>query len=611
LTAQNDLPLLFGNVTDIGLGRNENEDFLGYFRVGDRHLFVVADGMGGVEGGRRASHCAVERTRAVFEEEPQANPEQVIRRAFEAAHQGCLEIQRAQPELAGMGTTLEILIVKGGQAWLGHIGDSRIYRVRDGVAELLTVDHTRVRQMVDAGMISEEQAREHPQRHVLARAVGGGASIEPDVSRVPVEIKESDAFVLCTDGLTDLVANEEIGRIVVENGPQDACRKLVQLALDRGGHDNVTLQVVYRGHPVSSWMKAGPETSLPTAPPRSSRRWPQAALVAIAAAAFAMAAVAAAGWWLSLIEPPALPEPGPVFILSGDVLDNAAIDDSDDRLVVLPVVAAMVGVLRPTSVIDERELGCWLTYSHHDLGVGESTTTVPPLHVRMLGKPRYRASVTFSIPFVIPESTGSSGSLALVSVDIESIALNGESDSSVSGWQVRVEDDAVKMCRRRPEMACPAVVGHLGPGACLHVLFVSLGSSGAWLSLDGLAGGVVIPGDLLSETDGESVGWSFPSGSDGRPSDALRNGGAAVSIGGFAVFTSDNPPPYRLAPDVLRWYRRAFEYGKVRQELTTTWANLAGAIPTTVPKTGHLLQQAGHASSVEPSGGSPEDDKEE
>ena len=286
------LPLRVGRESDPGKVRERNEDDFGYFVGGDRRLFVVADGMGGEAGGQEASRAAIASARALFEaEEGKSRPVRELLEAIVAeANAAILTRQAESPELQGMGTTLEVLLLEGDRASWAHVGDSRIYRVRGGKPERLTKDHTRIQQMLDGGLLTPEEAAEHPQRNVLSRAVGREGSLSPDIV-VDEPIREGDAFLLCSDGLCDLVRDDEIAWFVDRSEPQDACRRLVRTALDRGGHDNVTVLVAYKGKPRSIWKRASTLVSLP---PRISRK---RSPLKVAALGIVLVALALAGSW--------------------------------------------------------------------------------------------------------------------------------------------------------------------------------------------------------------------------------------------------------------------------------------------------------------------------
>ncbi len=239
--------LRFGQGTDSGRVREKNEDCCAHHRQGGRHLLIVADGMGGEVGGHEASRTAVAAVRNAFARSPTAEPRRLLEQAIADANQACLARQQQRPELRGMGTTLEVVIVEGEQAWWAHVGDGRIYFLHDGLATQLTSDHTLVHRLVEDGLLAPEDAAEHPQRHVLSRVVGRKPDLEPDVAETPVPLHDGDAIVLCSDGLADQVRPDEIAWAVKTYNPGRACRRLIALANRRGGTDNVTVQVVCRG----------------------------------------------------------------------------------------------------------------------------------------------------------------------------------------------------------------------------------------------------------------------------------------------------------------------------------------------------------------------------
>jgi protein phosphatase len=228
--------------SDVGCRRRTNEDRYGQ----DPGLgaFLVADGMGGHTAGQVASTIAIDTLLAsLAAESPAGAPADRLRSAFVRANDEIFSTAQARPEFEGMGTTLVALLVADGQAAVAHIGDSRVYRIRDGSIEQLTNDHSLVGELQRRGEISAEAAREHPHRHVLTRALGVRGEAEPDVAELKLE--PGDTFVLCTDGLTIHVRDEEIAKLATEGTDlDDSCARLVALARARGGEDNVTVLLV-------------------------------------------------------------------------------------------------------------------------------------------------------------------------------------------------------------------------------------------------------------------------------------------------------------------------------------------------------------------------------
>jgi protein phosphatase len=226
--------------SDVGRRRRVNEDR--YALDPTRGLFLVADGMGGHTAGQVASECAVREVLAGLGDAPASLAER-LRAAVHAANAGILRTAEEQPELAGMGTTLVCLLVARERAALAHVGDSRAYLVRRGRIRQLTDDHSLVGELQRRGEISPDAAREHPHRHVLTRALGVRRQVEPDLAELTPGA--NDVFVLCSDGLTTHVRDEEIAKAVAgEVDLQNAADGLVALANVRGGEDNVTVVLV-------------------------------------------------------------------------------------------------------------------------------------------------------------------------------------------------------------------------------------------------------------------------------------------------------------------------------------------------------------------------------
>jgi protein phosphatase len=245
--------LQFGIATHVGLVRSDNQDSAGCFPpeagddAGERGvLVVVADGMGGHKGGKIASDIAVRTLSGHFAGGDGDLPDR-LRGGFEEANAAIAEYGDEHPECRGLGTTMSALAMKDGQAYVGHVGDSRIYRVRKGEIAQLTEDHSVVAEWLRKGWITEEQAKTHPERSLLFRALGVTAEVAVDILG-PLAMEHNDRFLLCSDGLTNHVAADEICAIVWEHAPQEACDMLVALALERGGYDNITVQLVSVAH---------------------------------------------------------------------------------------------------------------------------------------------------------------------------------------------------------------------------------------------------------------------------------------------------------------------------------------------------------------------------
>ncbi len=239
-------------LTDPGRVRSHNEDFFEIDR--ERDLYVVADGMGGHSHGEVASKMAVEAIQRFVrraESEDDTWPftydsrlkrhSNVLKAAVRLAHDQVLSAIRDDGSLHGMGTTVVGCLMHNGTAALAHVGDSRAYRLRGGRLELLTEDHTWVNEQVVAGFLSKEQARDHPLKNVVTRALGGETEVAVDVREIGLE--PGDRLLLCSDGLTTMLDDGEIQDclLAAEAAGECACRRLVQEANARGGHDNVTV----------------------------------------------------------------------------------------------------------------------------------------------------------------------------------------------------------------------------------------------------------------------------------------------------------------------------------------------------------------------------------
>lgn len=228
----------YGVATDIGRVREGNEDSY----LVDAPLFVVADGMGGHVAGDVASATAVE---VLDRQSSQLDPKDpsTLEHAIKEANVAIFQKARSDPSLRGMGTTCTLLIIDGSNAQFAHVGDSRAYLLRQGKLSQVTEDHTLVSRMVAEGRIDEQAARHHPQRSVITRALGVDTDVQVDL--MTVQLREGDRVLLCSDGLTTMLENPEVSRILSsERDPQRAAQGLVDAANEAGGEDNITAIVV-------------------------------------------------------------------------------------------------------------------------------------------------------------------------------------------------------------------------------------------------------------------------------------------------------------------------------------------------------------------------------
>ena len=238
-------------MSDVGCQRDNNEDAYAYWEPASEadyerkgRLAIVADGMGGHEGGQEASSLAVEAIQQIYGQASGKDPQVQLAHAFREAHERIHQSAAKNPQLRGMGTTATALVLVAHNLYYSHVGDSRLYLVREGKVERLTQDHSYVSRLVQNGVITSEEAETHPQRHILTAALGAGTEFSPDIPQQPIAVQAGDVLVLCTDGLWGQVSEEEVGRAVKEKDPEQACRELVDLAKKRGGPDNITVQVL-------------------------------------------------------------------------------------------------------------------------------------------------------------------------------------------------------------------------------------------------------------------------------------------------------------------------------------------------------------------------------
>ena len=242
-------------VTDVGRKRKHNEDALAW-DVNEEGLFIVADGMGGHAAGEVASKITVDTVgefiAATRQKEEATWPFKYnhelhfnsnrLAVAIEKANERVMAAVAAQPWLKGMGTTVVAGLLDGKILSLAHVGDSRAYLYRDGQLSRLTDDHSWVHEQVTAGILTEEEAKSHPLKNVVTRALGGGPSVSPDLQELSLEV--GDVFIFCSDGLTTMLSDEEIQDAVAsESDPKKLCEKLVETANDKGGVDNITVVV--------------------------------------------------------------------------------------------------------------------------------------------------------------------------------------------------------------------------------------------------------------------------------------------------------------------------------------------------------------------------------
>jgi serine/threonine protein phosphatase PrpC len=298
------------SLSHVGRVRANNQDWYGEFANGSGwRALVVADGMGGHQGGEVASRIAVDTIGKVLGASHE-EPEQSLRKAFLAANERILEVARSDSRYAGMGTTgVALLLAAADDAWVAHVGDSRAYVFRDGKLRALTADHSYVAELQRRGVLSPAEAAVHPRRNEVLRSIGGEPELDVEIR--PVVTKPGDCFLLCTDGLWGCVPESEMVGALANARPQDAVRMLVDLANHHGGPDNVTVQLVRIPEETSATgIRAGTETERAAAEQAYARRQSRIRRVAIAASLLAAALIAVLLWvFLHFAAEQRLPNP--------------------------------------------------------------------------------------------------------------------------------------------------------------------------------------------------------------------------------------------------------------------------------------------------------------
>jgi PPM family protein phosphatase len=245
-----------GGLTDVGLKREHNEDFI--LVSPDHGLYAVADGMGGHAAGEVASRAAIKAidefvARVGGERDLEwpfgarleySHEQNVLHNAAMLANREVCAMAEQNRSLGGMGTTLAVLYIPDEIIHVCHVGDSRVYRYRNGMIEGLTQDHSWVNEQVQRNLISEEEARQHRWRNVITRALGNRETVEVDMRMV--EPQPEDIFLLCSDGLTGMLEDDQIADTLAMYGhvPDEACAELVRLSNEAGGFDNISVVVV-------------------------------------------------------------------------------------------------------------------------------------------------------------------------------------------------------------------------------------------------------------------------------------------------------------------------------------------------------------------------------
>ncbi|HPT51262.1 MAG TPA: protein phosphatase 2C domain-containing protein [Accumulibacter sp.] len=257
-----DYSILAFMATDIGCLRRSNQDRVAFVVPQDAEerkrlgvLAVLADGMGGHQGGEVASDLAVKTICERYFATSGNGSRRALELAIEEANGAVFRAAQSDPRLEGMGTTATVLLLVGRKVLFANVGDSRLYRCVAGQCTQMTVDDTLVEQLLRAGIIDAEEARQHPVRNVLLRSLGTQDQLGVDARRGGSPTV-GESFVLCSDGLYETIGPEEIARAVTDREPEVACRELIELARERGGRDNISVGVVAI-RPLATPVRAG------------------------------------------------------------------------------------------------------------------------------------------------------------------------------------------------------------------------------------------------------------------------------------------------------------------------------------------------------------------
>ena len=234
------------SITDVGQKRTVNQDFVftSETPVGNLpNLFVVADGMGGHKAGDFASSYAVEVLLSTIREDENSNPVKIIRAAIENANTQLLREASDNETMSGMGTTMVLVTIVGHYAYVANVGDSRLYLVDENKISQITKDHSLVEEMVRMGEISRDDARNHPDKNIITRALGAGREV--DVDFFDIRLTPGDILLLCSDGLSNMVPDEDIRQVIrTSETLEETGRRLVSMANDNGGRDNIAVVLV-------------------------------------------------------------------------------------------------------------------------------------------------------------------------------------------------------------------------------------------------------------------------------------------------------------------------------------------------------------------------------
>lgn len=233
---------MLGYKTDVGSVRKVNEDYLGFDENEKYRLYIIADGMGGHKAGEVASRYAVTE---IIEKLKRINFDNDAKKelidAVKSANRKVYNESKANEDLRGMGTTVTLALIVNKKLYVAHVGDSSCFVLTKDGMKKVTKDHSFVQELIDIGSISEEEAKNHPNKNIITRSLGFFQELEVDIYELPMEIISK--IILCTDGLTNYITINELKEVVEQNSNTEACERLINIAKARGGSDNISIIV--------------------------------------------------------------------------------------------------------------------------------------------------------------------------------------------------------------------------------------------------------------------------------------------------------------------------------------------------------------------------------
>ncbi len=232
------------SLSKIGLKRLDNEDAVGVFEIDNGILAILCDGLGGNKAGEVASQLTIETVRNIFSEEDNTDSLSKIKQAIIESNNAIIKNANADFDLKGMATTAEVLYLKDDTAFWGHIGDSRIYLLKNSKLKQLTKDHSLVQKLVDEGYLTMKEAENHPNKNIIMRALGDNDNIEIDLSKQKINATDDVKFFLCSDGVTTVIKDEELQNILSENDLKSVSKTLADLIEERGAPDNFSFIII-------------------------------------------------------------------------------------------------------------------------------------------------------------------------------------------------------------------------------------------------------------------------------------------------------------------------------------------------------------------------------